>query len=72
MSPRSGRQVSKEIPHFALSHASRARLFASSIRGSASLHPRLYASTRYAGLEVKTLDRFHGAKYEKADLNIYP
>jgi hypothetical protein len=51
MSPRSGRQVSKEIPHFALSHASRARLFASSIRGSASLHPRLYASTRYAGFE---------------------
>ena len=40
----------KQVAAFALSHASRARfsyLFLS--WGSASLHPRLYASTRFAG-----------------------
>jgi hypothetical protein len=43
----------ERIAALVLSRASRARLSCASLSwGSASLHPRLYASTRYAGFET--------------------
>src|SRR5207237_2557375 len=50
----SGRQrfITTSLISLALSHASRARFSCVSLSwGSASLHPRLYALTRYAGFE---------------------